>query len=128
MIETAVEECLRYDSPIQAIARIAMEDIELGGKRIEKGQRVTLTLGAANRDPDRFSNPDRLDIAREDNRHLSFGFGAHFCLGAALSRMEGQITINAVVQRWPDLRLTAEKIEWRYNPSFRGMISLQVGF
>ena len=66
---------------------------------------------AANRDPDRFSNPDRLDIAREDNRHLSFGFGAHFCLGAALSRMEGQITINAVVQRWPDLRLAAEKIE-----------------
>ena len=89
-------------------------------------KRVTLALGAANRDPDRFSNPDRLD--REDNRHLSFGFGAHFCLGAALARMEGQITINAVVQRWPDLRLAAEKIEWRYNPSFRGLISLRVGF
>ena len=128
MIETAVEEFLRYDSPIQAVARIAMEDIELGGKRIEKGQRVSLILGAANRDPDRFSNPDRLDIAREDNRHLSFGFGSHFCLGAALARLEAQTAVGGVVQRWPDLRLATEKIEWRYNPSFRGLISLPVGF
>ena len=74
-------------------ARIAMEDIELGGQRIDKGQRITMIVRAANRDPVRFSNPDQLDITREDNRHLSFGFGSHFCLGAALARVEGQITI-----------------------------------
>ena len=85
-------------------------------------------VGAANRDPQRFSNPDQLDITREDNRHLSFGFGSHFCLGAALARLEGQITINAVVQRWPDLRLATEELEWRYNPSFRSLISLPVAF
>lgn len=128
MIETAVEEFLRYDSPVQSAARIAMADIELGGKRIDKGQRVTMVLGAANRDPERFSNPDRLDIAREDNRHLSFGFGSHFCLGAALARLEGQIAIGGVVQRWPDLRLDADELEWRYNPAFRGLISLPVAF
>ena len=127
-IVAAVEEFLRYDSPIQSAARIAMEDIELGGQRIDKGQRVTMIVGAANRDPERFSNPDQLDITREDNRHLSFGFGSHFCLGAALARVEGQITINAVVQRWPDLRLAAEELEWRYNPSFRSLISLPVAF
>ena len=109
-------------------ARIAMEDIELGGQRIDKGQRITMIVRAANRDPVRFSNPDQLDITREDNRHLSFGFGSHFCLGAALARVEGQITINAVVQRWPDLRLAAEELEWRYNPSVRSLISLPVAF
>ena len=128
MIETAIEEFLRYDSPIQSAARIAMEDIEVSGQRINKGQRVTMIVGAANRDPERFSDPDRLDITREDNRHLSFGFGSHFCLGSALARVEGQITINAVVQRWPGLRLTGDEIEWRYNPSFRSLISLPVAF
>ena len=128
LIETAVEEFLRYDSPVQSAARIAMADIELGGKRIEKGQRVTMILSAANRDPERFSNPDRLDITREDNRHLSFGFGSHFCLGAALARLEAQISIGGVVQRWPGLRLAADELEWRYNPAFRGLKSLPVAF
>ncbi len=128
MIETAVEELLRYDSPIQSAGRIATADVVLGGKRIDKGQRVTMILGAANRDPERFSNPDRLDIAREDNRHLSFGFGPHFCLGAALARLEGQIAISAVVQRWPELRLAGHELDWRYNPAFRGLISLPVAF
>jgi len=128
MIETAIEEFLLYDSPIQSAARIAMEDMELGGQSIDKGQRVAMIVGAANRDPERFSDPDRLDITREDNRHLSFGFGSHFCLGSALARVEGQITINAVVQRWPGLRLNGDEIEWRYNPSFRSLISLPVAF
>ena len=78
-IESVVEEFLRYDSRVQSARRIAMMNMELGGKAIERGQRVTMILGAANRDPDRFTNPDRLDISREDNRHLSFGFGSHFC-------------------------------------------------
>jgi cytochrome P450 len=128
MIDSAVEEFLRYESPAQSAARIALEDIEMGGRRIEKGQRVTLILAAANRDPERFSDPDRLDITREDNRHLSFGFGSHFCLGTALARLEGQISINAVVQRWPDLRMASNEPEWRYNPTFRGLISLPVTF
>ena len=128
MIETAIEEFLLYDSPIQSAARIAMEDMELGGQSIDKGQRVAMIVGAANRDPERFSDPDRLDITREDNRHLSFGFGSHFCLGSALARVEGQITINTVVQRWPGLRLNGDEIEWRYNPSFRSLISLPVAF
>ncbi len=128
MIETAVEEFLRYESPIQSAARIAMEDIEIGGQRIDKGQRVTLMLGAANRDRERFSNPDRLDITREDNRHLSFGFGPHFCLGSALARVEGQAVIGTVVQRWPGVQLAGDDFEWRYNPSFRSLISLPVAY
>ena len=105
-----------------------MADIELGGKSIENGHRVKMILSAANRDPERFSNPDRLDITREDNRHLSFGFGSHFCLGAALARLEAQISIGGVVQRWPGLRLAADELEWRYNPAFRGLKSLPVAF
>ena len=85
MIETDVKEFLRYESPIQSAARIAMEDIEIGGQRIDKDQRVTLMLGTANRDRERFSNPDRLDITKKDTRHLSFGFGPYFCLGSALA-------------------------------------------
>ena len=103
MIEPAVEEFLRYDSPVQSSVRIATANMEIGEKHVDKGQRVTMMLGAANRDPERFSNPNELDLSREDNRHLAFGFGAHFCLGAALARLEGQICIGAVVQRWPDL-------------------------
>ncbi len=125
-IESAVEEFLRYDSPVQSARRIAMTDIELGGKRIEKGQSVTMILGAANRDPERFKNPDRLDISREDNRHLSFGFGSHFCLGAALARLEAQTAIGHAVQRWPDLRLDTDELEWRDNPGFHGLVSLPV--
>ncbi|MFP6636698.1 MAG: cytochrome P450, partial [Dehalococcoidia bacterium] len=113
---------LRYESPIQSAARIAMEGIKIGGQRIDKGQRVTLMLGAANRDRERFSNPDRLDITREDTRHLSFGFGSHFCLGSVLARVEGQIVIGTVVQ------LAGDDFEWRYNPSFRSLISLPVAY
>ena len=128
MIDTAVEEFLSYESPAQSAAKIAMEDIEMGGRRIEKGQRVTLILAAANRDPERFSNPDLLDITREDNRHLSFGFGPHFCLGSALARLEGQAVIGTVVQRWPGVQLAGDDFEWRYNPSFRSLISLPVAY
>ena len=128
MIETAVEEFLRYNAPIQSAARIAKEDLEIGGQRIAEGQRVTLMFGAANRDPERFSNPDRLDITREDNRHLSFGFGSHFCLGSALARVEGQIAIVTVVQRWPGIQLADDDFEWWYNPSFRSLITLPVAY
>ena len=128
LIETAVEEFLRYDSPVQSTARIAMEEMEIGGRRIAEGDRGSITLGAANRDPEQFPDPDRLDVTRQENRHVGLGFGIHFCLGSALARMEGQVTINTVLRRMPDLRLTGQDLEWRYNPVFRGLKSLPVDF
>jgi cytochrome P450 len=136
LMGTAVEELLRYHSPIQITARIATEDLEIGGKQIAKGQFISTYLGAANRDPEYFSEPDRLDVTREENRHLAFAFGPHFCLGAALARLEGQTAIGAVLRRMPDLRLEPpfageEKLEafpWRPNPIFHGLERLPVVF
>ena len=103
----AVEELLRYDSPIQFLSRYATQDFRLGDKKIRKGQKVWAMLGAANRDPQQFDNPDQLNITRTKNRHLAFGFGIHFCLGAPLARMEGQIALRTLLTRLPDLRLAA---------------------
>jgi len=105
LIISAVEELLRYDSPLQRQTRVAKEDFELAGKHICKGQPVLSMLGAANRDPGQFADPDRLDIRRRNNGHLAFGSGIHYCLGAPLSRLEGQIAIGTIVQRFPDIRL-----------------------
>ncbi len=136
LLETAVEELLRYHSPIQATARIATEDLEIGGNPISAGQYVSTYLAAANRDPDQFPHPDRLDITRQENRHLAFSFGSHFCLGAALARLEGQIAIGTVLRRMPQLRLEPplsveaplEEFRWRDNPVFHGLESLPVAF
>ncbi|MCH7787245.1 MAG: cytochrome P450, partial [Chloroflexi bacterium] len=128
LIVSAVEELLRYDSPIQTTSRIALEDIEIGGKQIKKGENVSPILGAANRDPEQFSDPNRLDITRQQNRQIAFGLGPHFCLGAALARLEGQIVFSTVLRRMPDLRLGTEELQWRENPIFRGLKSLPVGF
>src|SRR6185369_10317079 len=94
LIQSAVEEFLRYDGPVQLTGRGAKEDVEIGGKRILQGERVMTVLAAANRDPAQFPDPDRLDIRRENNYHLAFGQGIHFCLGASLARAEGQIAIG----------------------------------
>ena len=102
LVHSAVEEFLRYDSPVQMTDRVAVEDCEIGGKRIRKGQVVVVLLGAANRDPEVFPDPDRLDLARPHNPHLSFGQGGHFCLGAQLARAEAQIAIEALIRRFPD--------------------------
>jgi cytochrome P450 len=130
LIEPAVEELLRYDSPVQSTSRLAMEDLEIGGKQIAQGESITITLGAANRDPDQFADPDRLDITRQDSRHMAFGFGPHFCLGSALARLEGQIAFGTLLKRMPNLRLEgeADELEWRDNPVFRGVKSLPVAF
>ncbi len=136
LLETAVEELLRYHSPIQATARIATEDLEIGGNPISAGQYISTYLAAANRDPDQFPDPDRLDITRQENRHLAFSFGPHFCLGAALARLEGQIAIGTVLRRMPQLRLEPplsveaplEEFHWRDNPVFHGLESLPVAF
>jgi cytochrome P450 len=128
IIETAVEELLRYESPSQHTARLAPDDVMLGGKLIRKRDAVMAVMAAANRDPERFPEPDRLDLTRKDNRHLAFGWAAHFCFGAPLARMEGQIAFATLLRRLPDLKLEPARLEWRENLGLRGLKSLPVTF
>jgi cytochrome P450 len=125
---SAVEELLRYESPSQHTARMAPSDRELGGRAIRKRQAVIAVMAAANRDPERFPDPDRLDLARQPNRHVAFGWAAHFCFGAPLARMEGQIAFDTLLRRLPDLRLEPGPLEWRENLGLRGLKSLPVAF
>jgi cytochrome P450 len=128
LIVSAVEELLRYDSPVQKMARIALADIDVDGKQIKQGQLVCFCFGAANRDPEHFPIPGQLDIARKPNRHLAFGHGLHYCVGAALARLEGQIAVNTVLRRLPGLRLETENPEWHRDFTLRGLKSLPVAF
>jgi cytochrome P450 len=128
LIPTAVEELLRYESPSQHTARMAPEDTELGGRQIRERQAVIAVMGAANRDPERFTEPDRLDISRNDNRHLAFGWAAHFCFGAPLARIEGQIAFETILRRMPNLILEAGPLVWRNNLGLRGLTALPVKF
>ena len=128
LIPGAVEELLRYESPSQHTARLARDDVELGGRLIKRGQVVIAVMGAANRDPDRFPDPDRLDIERADNRHLAFGWAGHFCFGAPLARIEGQVAFSALLRRLPGLRLATDAIAWRSNLGLRGLTALPVAF
>jgi pimeloyl-[acyl-carrier protein] synthase len=128
LVPSAVEEMLRYEPPSQQTARIAPRDIELGGKRIRKGQAAIAIMAAGNRDPERFPDPDKFDIARTDNRHLSFGWAAHFCFGAALARIEGQATFEMMLSRMPNLQLAPEPLIWRTNLGLRGLTALRVTF
>ena len=129
LMPSAIEELLRYESPSQHTARLAPEDVEMGGKGIRKRQAVIAVMGAANRDPERFPEPDRLDIERKDNRHVAFGWAAHFCFGAALARMEGQIAFETILRRLPNLALdTSTPLRWRDNLGLRGLTALPVLF
>jgi cytochrome P450 len=129
LIPSAVEELLRYESPSQHTARLAPADVELGGKQIKKRQAVIAVMGAANRDPERFPDPDRLDIERKDNRHVAFGWAAHFCFGAQLARIEGQIALETILRRLPGLNLdTSLPLVWRHNLGLRGLTGLPVTF
>jgi pimeloyl-[acyl-carrier protein] synthase len=128
LIPSAVEELLRYESPSQHTARIARENVVMGGKQIQRRQAVIAVMGAANRDPERFPDPDRLDITRQDNRHLAFGWAAHFCFGAPLARMEGQIAFETILRRLPNLALDAQPLVWRHNLGLRGLAALPVVF
>jgi len=128
LLESAVEEIIRYTGPVQAISRTALESYKIGDTQIREGDRLSLNLAAANRDPARFNNADRFEIERSEGRHVGFGFGIHFCLGAALARMEGQAAIGAVVRGLPDLRLGEQELEWRPNPVLRGLTELPVTF
>lgn len=128
LIPAAVEELLRYESPSQHTARLAPADTELGGKNIRARQAVIAVMGAANRDPERFADPDRLDIGRQDNRHVAFAWASHFCFGAPLARLEGQLIFAAVLRRMPDMRLAPEPLSWRQNLGLRGLTALPVTF
>jgi len=124
-VARAVEELLRYDGPVQVARRVAVETIELAGRRIRPGDMVFPMLNAANRDPAQFAEPDRLDLARSDNRHIAFGFGPHFCAGAPLARMEAQIALTAVVTKFRDLQI-AGPIQWIDSFGFRGLKSFRL--
>jgi cytochrome P450 len=126
LVESAVEEFLRYESPVTRVVRIAAEDIEWGGHTVPEGQTVMMLLGAANRDPDVFDDPDRLDITRQSNKHLGFGHGIHFCLGAPLARLEANIAFKAIAQHLPDLKLELDQVSWRPTLGTRSIESLPV--
>jgi cytochrome P450 len=124
LIEPAVEEFLRYESPVQLTDRVALEDCELGGQRVRAGELVALLLAAANRDPEVFADPDRLDIGRTPNPHLAFSQGVHFCLGAALARLEAQVTIAALIRRFPDFQAVPGPRSHRRSIVLRGVTAL----
>jgi cytochrome P450 len=126
LMPSAVEELLRFESPSQHTARIAPRDTVIGGQHIKAGQAVIAVMGAANRDPQRFVDPGRLHLGRTDNRHLAFGWAAHFCFGAPLARIEAQIAFETLLRRLPDLRLAAESQRWRPNLGLRGLTELWV--
>jgi hypothetical protein len=128
IMPAAVEELLRYESPSQHTARLAPEDTTLGGKQIRKRQAVIAVMAAGNRDPERFPDPDRLDFDRPDNRHLAFGWASHFCFGAPLARLEGQIAFDTLLRRFPVIELTDEPLVWRDNLGLRGLKSLTLSY
>jgi pimeloyl-[acyl-carrier protein] synthase len=124
----AVEELLRYESPSQHTARLAPHDLVLGGKSITERQAVIAVMAAANRDPERFPEPDRLDFDRTDNRHLAFGWAAHFCFGAPLARLEGQVAFDTLLRRFPRFEMTDEPLSFRENLGLRGLTALPLTF
>ncbi len=128
LVDPAVEELLRYAGPVQCTSRVATEDIEIGGKTVEKDQVVFTMLAAANRDPARFEDPERLDIGRKDNHHVAFGFGVHACLGQPLARLEAQVAFDTLARRVPNPALATDRLEW--GPSFilRGLKGLPITF
>ncbi|MFC9340777.1 cytochrome P450 [Streptomyces sp. NPDC057020] len=130
-VEGAVEEFARFDGPaLLAIRRFPVDDVEIGGVTIPAGETVMLSLASANRDPDRFPDPDRLDVHRRDGGHLALGHGIHYCVGAPLARLETQIAVSTLLRRFPDLELAAPRDDLRWRPSMRarGLIALPVRF
>lgn len=128
LVPSAVEEILRYEPPSQHTARLTPRDLEMHGRKISKRQAVIAVMAAGNRDPERFPDPDRFDVMRKDNRHLSFGWAAHFCFGAALARIEGQVTFEEMLRRLPNWSLDDRPLVWRTNLGLRGLTSLELRF
>ena len=128
LVRPAVEELLRFDSPVQLALRTAYEDLSIAGHRIEEGSLVVALLGAANRDPDHYRDPERLDVGRDEGPPMSFGGGIHFCLGAALARLEGQIVLDRLLDRFATLELVGEPPAYRDSLTLRGLVDLHVRF
>lgn len=126
MIRSAVEELLRYESPVQFTARVLKEDIEICGQRIPKKWTILCMLGAANRDPKRFKDPNQLDLKRLNNQHVAFSAGPHACIGSQLARLEGQVAILKLVQKFPNMKLTGPRPEWASTFGLRGLNTLNV--
>jgi cytochrome P450 len=116
----AIDELLRFDSPVQLTTRMAPIDLEFRGHRLRRGEQLVLLLGAANRDPAAFPDPDRLDVTRTEVRPLSFGHGVHFCLGAQLARLEGEIAFRTLLESFTRIELVRDQIEWGDNTILRG--------
>lgn len=128
LIGGAVEECLRYESPVQKLGRWTRAPVTIGDKTVPEGNFVVGLLGAANRDPEQFADPERFDIRRNPNRHLGFGTGLHHCLGASLARLEAEIAITTLFQCLPNLALATDSVEWRPYTAFRSLEALPVVF
>ncbi|GGN34006.1 cytochrome P450 [Streptomyces fuscichromogenes] len=129
LIRTAVEELARYDTPTQAIVRVAAEDVAIGGRTLREGELAYLFLAATNRDPERFEDPDLLDLTRPGNRHLSFGNGPHFCLGGPLAKLQAEVAVSTLVRRLPHLRLADDAVlDWRPNPLQRRLTALPLTY
>ncbi len=128
LMASALEELLRYDGPIQLMSRTVLEDMSYRGHSWTQGQEIVFLLGAANRDPEQFEQPGQLDLERRHNPHLAFGHGIHYCLGAPLARLEGQIAINTLLQRLPTLTLSTDKLTYQDNFVFRGLEALPVSW
>jgi cytochrome P450 len=126
LLPNAIEELLRFDSPVQATVRVATEDVEVGSQTIPGGAMVLLSIGAANHDPAIFDEPDRLDVGRDPNPHLAFGFGAHFCMGANLARLEAEVALGQLITRFAKIELEDDAPEYRPNPILRGMSRLEI--
>ena len=126
LIQSGIEELLRFDGPVHLTGRIATEDLDVAGVTVEKGQAVLSLLAAANRDPAEFPDPDHLDIAREPNHHLTFSYGMHYCLGAALARVEGRVAIGSLVRRFPSIELVTQELRYRDHFVLRGLEELRV--
>jgi cytochrome P450 len=126
LMPTAVEELLRFDSPVQRVWRLLAAAADLGGRRLERGEAVFLMAGSANRDPAQFADPDTLDLSRKPNRHLTFGHGIHFCLGAPLARLEASIAFTSLLRRFPQIELATKRVDYHPNIAFRGLKSLPV--
>ena len=128
MIPGLVEEAIRWTTPVKHFMRSAAADTVIGGRQIKQGAAVMAVMAAGNRDPERFPDPDALDLTRPDNRHLAFGWSAHFCFGAPLARMEGRIAFQTLLRRLNNIALNTDKLEWRSNSGLRGLKALPIRF
>jgi cytochrome P450 len=128
LAQRATEECLRYDPPLKGFQRIALEDVEVGGALIRRGDRTRWVISSANRDPRAFDEPDKFDITRRRNPHVAFGGGIHHCLGANLARLEGQEAFKALAERFPSLRLQSQELQYQPSIGVRTLESLLVSW